>query len=492
MKIGYAFLADHYKLSIVALRCEAVATSAVNRLIKKDKEILVPEKVLLTLKTPLDHLLFALKNEGIHLEILAQILPLMEQSEVQACIDQTPTGTYVRKLGYLWELFTGKTLQTAAAKGGYVDLFDPSRYLTGQRRKNAKWQIYFNGLGNERYCPVVERTALIEHYLKTDLLEETQRFIEEIGPINADRALQWAYLSETESSFEIEGEAANYNKAERFIRLLQHAHDDQTLTEEYLCELQHEVVSNPFAQAFSYRTEQNWLRQNAPGVFSVSYVPPDPDLLDRIMTDFLAMANTMPVYVDPIVAASVTSFGFVYLHPFMDGNGRLSRFLFHQQLCRSGRLKKGLVLPVSIAMKEDEVGYLTALNAFSKPCRSLWSVKWIDSDRFDFQFNGNESSYRFWNATEQVEFGFRMADRALNTHLKDEVLYLERFDRIYRAMNDRYDIRQNTLFNLINRGLDNQGVISKNLRKRYVYEVPEEAFDCVERLIKEELDPKQD
>ena len=74
---------------------------------------------------------------------------------------------------------------------------------------------------------------------------------------NADRALQWAYLSETESSYAIEGETADMSKSERFVRLLQHAHDGAELTEEYLCNLQNQVISNPYDMAFSYRTEQN-------------------------------------------------------------------------------------------------------------------------------------------------------------------------------------------------------------------------------------------
>ena len=30
---------------------------------------------------------------------------------------------------------------------------------------------------------------------------------------------------------------------------------------------------------------------------------------------------------DPIVAAAVLAFGFVYVHPFEDGNGRIHRYL---------------------------------------------------------------------------------------------------------------------------------------------------------------------
>jgi Fic family protein len=90
-----------------------------------------------------------------------------------------------------------------------------------------------------------------------------------------------------------------------------------------------------------------------------------PELTD----DLMAFANAAPRFVDPIVAASVLSFGFVYIHPFMDGNGRLSRFLFHQALCQSGRLEKGLLLPVSVAMKRNEADYLAALQQFSRLAR---------------------------------------------------------------------------------------------------------------------------
>ena len=78
----------------------------------------------------------------------------------------------------------------------------------------------------------------------------------------------------------------------------------------------------------------------------------------------MVFANEAPGHVDPIVAASVASFGLVFIHPFMDGNGRLSRFVFHQALCNSGRLAKGFLLPVSVAMKRHEADYLAALPTF--------------------------------------------------------------------------------------------------------------------------------
>ncbi|WP_407281062.1 Fic family protein [Aromatoleum evansii] len=199
------------------------------------------------------------------------------------------------------------------------------------------------------------------------------------------------------------------------------------------------------------------------------------------------MANGLSKQVNPIVAASVESFGFVFLHPYMDGNGRLSRFLFHHALCQSGQLERGLLLPVSIAMKRHEEQYLLALQSFSKPARKLWDVTWIDEDQFAFDFKGQSSIYRYWDATPCVEFGFRMAEEALNVDLRQETEFLASFDRISRAVNEEFDLRSNDQHLLIASALHNGGAISKKRRKQLIERVPAEAFELIEALVKAEL-----
>ncbi|MBD5803192.1 Fic family protein [Aromatoleum evansii] len=267
------------------------------------------------------------------------------------------------------------------------------------------------------------------------------------------------------------------------MALLQQAHENIELTEQYLSDLQSSTLSNPYDRAACFRHEQNWLR----GASSVTYVPPAPDLLTSLMPAFMAMANGLSKQIDPIVAASVESFGFVFLHPYMDGNGRLSRFQFHHALCQSGQLEPGLLLPVSIAMKRHEEQYLLALQSFSKPARKLWDVTWIDEDQFAFDFKGQPSIYRYWDATPCVEFGFRMAEEALNVDLRHETEFLASFDRISRAVNEEFDLRSNDQHLLIGWALQNGGAISKKRRKQLIERVPAEAFEFIEALVKAEL-----
>ena len=39
---------------------------------------------------------------------------------------------------------------------------------------------------------------------------------------------------------------------------------------------------------------------------------------------------------DAVLAAAVIAFGFVFIHPFVDGNGRIHRYLIHHVLEPAG------------------------------------------------------------------------------------------------------------------------------------------------------------
>lgn len=485
--VGYDFLRTRYALAAFPVRNPATITP-VQRIVPTPGCLQVPSQVAPKTDNPLDHILFALKHEGINLQVLAEAMQWVTADDLVNRFRNATSSLLIRKACFLYEAFVAPLEDLPPVAGPYAGLFNSERYITGPDQKNSKWRINFNGIGSIEYCPIVERTPFIEQGIAKDTLGRAKAFFDEIGPINADRALAWAYLSETENSFAIEHEAPTHNKATTFVALLQQAHESRDLTEDYLADLQSATISNPFDKAAAFRHQQNWLRGGSMrGASSISYVPPTPELLEKLMPEFMQIANTAPKYLDPLVAASIASFGFVFLHPFMDGNGRLSRFLFHHALCRSGQLSNGLLLPVSIAMKNDEHGYLQALQSFSKPARAYWSVKWIDDENFDFSFDGKDSIYRFWDATPCVEYGIKMAEQSLDIYLRQETEYLARFDRIYKLANDEYDIRNNDLHLMIVSALQHNGVISKNRRKQLAHQVPEGAFNFIEALAKQEL-----
>jgi len=447
--------------------------------------LLIPAKVAPKDDRPLSHLLFALKHEGVNLQLLSQALRKIPAQDMLVAICESPTGVYIRTACFLWEAFNKQELKGAPTITGLmVNLFDPNKYITGPSLRNAKWRVNFNGLGSLDYCVTVERTARINSLLEFNILQKANEFLSELGEGASDRAMSWAYLSETKSSFEIEHETPSASKAEAFVELLKKAHLTTQLDEEYLVGLQNTAITNPLDKAAHYRHEQNWLSSPLRGAAGVTYVPPPHQIVNDLMKGLVHFANVSPKQIDPLVAATIISFGFVFIHPFMDGNGRLSRFLFHHALCQSGSLKNGLLLPVSNAMKRNEDLYLAALKSFSEPARKRWEVIWIDDDDYRLTFKSDDSLYRYWNATACVEFGLEMAKQALEKDLREETEFLAKYDLIYRAIDDQYDVRGKDLNTLILTCMEQNGKLSANRRKKFVATVPDEIFDAVEAQYK--------
>jgi hypothetical protein len=145
----------------------------------------------------------------------------------------------------------------------------------------------------------------------------------------------------------------------------------------------------------------------------------------------------LPESIDPVVAAAAISFGFVFIHPFMDGNGRLHRYLIHETLSTAGFTPKGLVLPVSAVILANIERYVSALEAFSKPLRDLTSY---NPDVPSAPATGNDAiHFRYFDATDQAAFLFYALERTVEHDLDEEISFLLGFDRAREALNSLAD-----------------------------------------------------
>lgn len=243
--VGYAWIQNEVGAPDF-LRKQRARLASVNRIEHlEDGAILVPRK-LAPDATLLDHALFALKHEGVRLDLLAMALHRLPPSELVAWVRGAPNSMYGRKLGYLWERLHQQHLPGLVDPGVtsvYAPLFDPERYFVGQTQRDSRWRIDFNGLGDLDFCPVVRKTPAVLALLQKDILGRAQAFAKSVGEAMLERALNWAYLSETEGSFAIEGEAPNADKAMKFAALLRRAHERRPLTEDLLVELQNATIS---------------------------------------------------------------------------------------------------------------------------------------------------------------------------------------------------------------------------------------------------------
>lgn len=486
-EIGYAWIQNAVGAPdfLGAQRAHLAAVTRIER--QPDGRLLVPHK-LAPGPSLGQQALFALKHEGVHLALLLSALKRMPPQELATLVLAAPNSVYGRRLGHLWERWHGQRLpglEGLSVASAYVPLFDPQHYFVGPARRDARWRIEFNGLGELDFCPVVRKTPALMARVQKDVLGQAQSFATEVGPALLERAMTWAYLSETEGSFAIEGDAPTHDKATLFAALLRRAHEQRPLTEDLLVELQNAAISNPFDKAVQFRTEQNRLQTDALGAVGVTYVPPAPELAVALMDGLMRLANQRPPTLDALVHAAVVSFAFVFIHPFMDGNGRLSRFLIHHCLGQSGLLPPQFLLPISVAMKKHEANYLKALTAFSKPARELCQVTWAGDEQYAYAWAADADVwFRCMDLTEAAVFTLDMAEASLDTHMRQEVAFLGLFDHVKRFMDARYDLRGSDLATLIVTVFQNGGTLSNNRRKRYAERVQPEVLDAIEDAVR--------
>jgi hypothetical protein len=148
--VGYEFLRRSMGLTGFEVSRPA-QVRPVTRVMLAEGLLAVPAHVAPEGNEPLDHLLFALKHEGVNLQLLAQAMPAIPAEHLLAALQQTPNGQYIRIACFLWEVFTGQRLvDRPGVAVGYADVFDPARYVTGPAQRDARWRVNFNGLGSLR------------------------------------------------------------------------------------------------------------------------------------------------------------------------------------------------------------------------------------------------------------------------------------------------------------------------------------------------------
>src|SRR2546427_254802 len=110
---GYALLWQRHNLNCLPHHVESfVASQGIRRTHSaphKTEEIY--QKSYWPGETDFDHLEFALKHEGLHLQLLRALLPRYSPEEVASYVQGKPTSAYSRRIWFLYEEFTGKKLK---------------------------------------------------------------------------------------------------------------------------------------------------------------------------------------------------------------------------------------------------------------------------------------------------------------------------------------------------------------------------------------------
>src|SRR6266849_2508981 len=481
--VGYSALIDHYALKVPLPTILAGISERHHRVQTTDWQVLTPRHA------PSDnlggHLEFALKWEGVDLGVLAALFQVVPDQEMSTLIKAEPTGAYTRRLWFLHEWLTRRLLDIPEpGKVRAIPVIDHrQQFGLAKGVLSRRHKVLDNLPGTSEFCPLVRRTKKIEAYLSRALDDRAREIV---GRTHADimrRAAAFLLLDDSRASFQIEGEKPSPQRAERWGKAISEA-GSRPLSAAEFERLQRIVIGDERFVHLGLRTEGGFV-----GTHERRTQEPIPVHISARAEDLASLMGGVVAYdqrvanagIDPVVVAAALSFGFVYIHPFEDGNGRLHRWLIHHTLAMAGYNTPGVVFPVSAAIYRQIAQYKAVLESYSQPLLGL--IQWEPTTTGNVRvLSDTRDYYRFFDATAHVEFLYQCVEETIEQDLPQEVSYLEAYDRFEKGLQEIVDMPERKV-DLLHRFLrQGNGHLSKRARTGEFAALTEGEMELVEKL----------
>lgn len=478
---GYAALIDAYDLSVPTPRLlSAIGTK--HRIIEQGGwRVYTPRHAPdATLE---GHLTFALKNEGLDLAILKRLFLAVKENEIGDIVKQKPTGLYTRRIWFLYEWLLKRELDLPAAdKISYVDAVDTEFQYASSGQNSARHRVRNNLPGTPEFCPLVFKTTALTEFIARDLKERARVVVSQVPKDLLARAAAFLLLKDSRSSYVIEGERPPQDRIQRWGRVIGEA-GRAPLDEAEFLRLQRIVIGDERFVKLGFRNEGGFV-----GEHDRETQRPIPDHISArhedipsLMQGLIAFDQAAENELDPVLAAAVLAFGFVYIHPFEDGNGRIHRYLMHHVLARRGFNPAGIHFPVSAAILDKIGEYKEVLETYSH--RLLPCVAWEPSPQGNVKvLNDTRDFYSFFDATPHAEFLYECVQRTIEQDLPKETRFLRSFDTFRAGIEKMIDMPERTLNNLLGFLRQNGGHLSKRARENEFSRLTTDEVTRIEEL----------
>lgn len=484
MQVGFKALATRYGISLVqALRVEsAIGPSRLSRETGDQIQNRYPPSY-----TPSDdfagHFEFGLKYEEVHLEFFARLFAIVGAEPIEAWCRREPFGRYARRTGFFFEWLTGQRLDVAdVTNGGYVEAISAEQYLTRTRpARIRRWRINNNLPGTADFCALVRRTPAVQQALQFDIGAALAALDSTFGADVLMRAASWLTFKESRASFLIEKEADQTDRIQRFAHAIAQycGHIQDPLSDRSLHTLQATILGHE-ALGLGLRRSPVFVGQATMREDIVHYIAPHFDDVAPMLAG-LELFEQSTRGRESLARAAVLAFGFVYIHPMRDGNGRIHRFLINDTLVRDKVVPDGVILPVSATITSStafRAGYDRTLELFSRPFMRHYAASYhfaaltdyADGTPSNFIFDDYEDArfaWRYPDLTGHVLYTAQVIAHTVQTEMAEEARVLVVFERAQERLKEVLEMPDQDATRIIRSVREQGGAISGKLRKQY-------------------------
>lgn len=484
--IGGMWLCKEYELRLVShLAVSSRIGTRRQTLVTDNGSIETYQEVMRPDDTLRGHLVFHLKHESLNLEMLSRLFDRVPGSIFGIWIAREPTSQYARRAGFLYEWLTRQTitLDDVKVSGNYVDALNVTDMVVAQTSvANNRWRVRDNLPGTSQFCPTIRFTDLSRAAMEVDCKAMLDDLQVEFGQEMLLKSAVWLTLRESRSSFQIEGEVDKKDRIERFASVLHNytGQGEPPLDQDSLAMLQRSILGDATSiRTPGIRKSPVIVGQTVRYQEVTHYVAPPaedvPDMLDGIV-QFLRKTDGL----SSVMRAAVTAFGFVYVHPLADGNGRVHRFLVNDVLRRDGAVPAPFIIPVSGLITRDareRQAYDKVLDTFSKSFMQAYAgagkfegpaVEYADGIFSNFVFDANEQArhaWRFMDFTLHVHYLGHVLKRTIQLEMREEALFLRNHMQARSAVKEIVEMPDQQVDRVIRSIEQNKGALSGVLAK---------------------------
>ena len=416
-----------------------------------------------------NQLVFSIKYEGINLLFFKKLLESLDELVIEELVKNEPLSQFSRRIWFLYEWLLQKALNLPDLKeGNYVPLLDENlQYTIGKGDNSPRHRVRNNLPGTINFCPLVNRSEKLEKYIKDDLSEKTTGLVRNIHKDILLRTSAFLLLKDSKASFNIEGETPSNSRATRWGKVIGQA-GNRPLSKEELIRLQQIVIQDERFINMGFREEDGFVGEHerttgepTPEHISARWQDLD-ELLDGLVKTDRKLENSE---FHAVLTAAMIAFGFVFIHPFVDGNGRIHRYLIHHILAKMKFTPQGIIFPVSAAILEQINDYRKVLESYSHPLLDF--IEWKTTQDHNVEIlNDTADYYRYFDATKQAEFLFDCIDYTIEEIIPEEVSYLENYDQMKAWIDDHFEMPDKTVALLIRFLEQNNGKLSDRARTK--------------------------
>ena len=228
--------------------------------------------------------------------------------------------------------------------------------------KNQKWDSDILGL----IAAIYKEAGKQELYLK-QRPEELEKLVDiaKVQSTEASNAIEGIVTTSTRIKQLVEEKTTPKNRDEQEIagyrdvlNIIHESFDAIPISQNYILQL-HKILYSHLNNPMAGRTKsvQNYISATYPDGHSETLFTPlapyeTPEALDKICEEYNRVIGNMEV--EPLIAIPIFIHDFLCIHPFNDGNGRMSRLLTTLLLYRNGfYVGKYISLEAKIAKNKD-------------------------------------------------------------------------------------------------------------------------------------------